>query len=236
MKLGLFSDPHYCKSDNIGLGRRPCLSYGKIKDAMDAFEKENIDVCFCLGDLTDHVEGDTKEDAKDNLHKVMELINSYNIPFYLVPGNHDYLMLDATDLKSENIHTPPYKIELREHNFIVLDGNYRSNGERFDTAGVVWDDSNLPDFELDFLRKELESSKKPCVVLIHENLDPTVQEQHIVKNAHVVRQIIKESGKVKLVIQGHFHEGSERIIDNIRYLTLKGMCQGNDNPYIILDI
>ncbi|MBE6673622.1 MAG: hypothetical protein E7596_00785 [Ruminococcaceae bacterium] len=236
MKIGLFSDPHYCQCDNIGGNRHPMLSYDKIKTSMEEFNKSGVDLCICMGDLTDHAKGDTRADAKSNLKKIMALINSYKIPFYLVVGNHDYLMLNSDDLKEENIDTPPYKIETEEYNFIALDGNYRSDMERFDKAGVVWDDSNLPPFQLDYLRKSLASSQKPCIVLVHENLDPTVQEQHIIKNATEVRKIIKESGKVKMVIQGHFHEGSYQIIDGIPYLTLKAMCQGEENPYVILEI
>ncbi len=236
MKIGLFSDPHYCVCDNIGGGRRPIRSYDKIKVAMEEFKEKKVDLCICMGDLTDHAEGDTKADAKNNLKNIMSLISSFEIPFYLVVGNHDYLMLNAEDLKEENIDTPPYKIETEEYDFIALDGNYRSNMERFDKAGVVWDDSNLPPFQLDYLREELASSKKPCIVLVHENLDPTVQEQHIIKNAAEARKIIKESGNVKMVIQGHFHEGSYQVIDGIPYLTLKAMCQGEDNPYEILEI
>lgn len=236
MKLGLFSDPHYCECDDIGGGRRPSLSYDKIKAAMEAFKENKVDLCICMGDLTDHAEGDTKADAKNNLKRIMSLITSYEIPFYLVVGNHDYLILNGDDLKEENIDTPPYKIETEKYNFIALDGNYRSNMERFDKAGVVWDDSNLPPFQLDYLKKALASSEKPCIVLVHENLDPTVHYQHIIKNADEARKIIKESGKVKMVIQGHFHEGSYQIIDGIPYLTIKGMCQGEENPYVVLEI
>lgn len=236
MKLGLFSDPHCCSANDVGLNRRPALSYGKIKAAMEEFKKEEVDFCVCLGDLTDHVEGDTKEDCQKNLHKVMEIIRQYEIPFYLVVGNHDYLMLNGDDLKRENIDTPPYIIETEQYNFIALDGNYRSNMERFDKAGVVWDDSNLPPFQIEFLKSALAKSEKECIILIHENLDPTVDSNHIVKNAKEIREIIASSGKVKMVIQGHFHWGSQVELDGIPYVTLEGMCMGEENHYLILDI
>lgn len=61
MKIGLFSDPHCCSANDVGLNRRPALSYGKIKAAMEEFKKAQVDLCICLGDLTDHAQGDTKE-------------------------------------------------------------------------------------------------------------------------------------------------------------------------------
>lgn len=236
MKIGLFSDPHYCDADEIGGGRRPRLSLNKIKEAMEAFKKEKVSCCFCLGDLTDNAHTETKETARQNLNLVMEIINSYGIPFNLVLGNHDCLTLNRNDYKNENIHTPPYIFETEKYNFIALDGNFRSDFRHFDEAGVVWDDSNLPPEQIEFLHKALLDSQKECVVLIHENLDPTVQYQHIVKNAQEVREIIKNSGKVKMVIQGHYHEGSQRVIDGILYLTLEAMCQGEKNSYKIIEI
>ena len=79
-------------------------------------------------------------------------------------------------------------------------------------------------------------SEKECVILIHENLDPTVDSNHIVKNAKEIREIIAKSGKVKMVIQGHFHWGSKTELDGIPYLTLEAMCLGEENHYLILDI
>lgn len=236
MKIGLFSDPHYCLSQDVGGDRRSALSYEKIRAAMSEFKKAGANICFCLGDLTDTPEGSTKETTKENLKNIMELINSFGIPFYLVVGNHDYLTLNSEDFKKENIDTPPYIIETKEYNFVTLDANYRSNMERFDTAGVVWDDSNLPPEQCEFLKNALANSQKECIVLVHENLDPTVHYQHIIKNHEDVRKIISDSGRVKMVIQGHYHEGSYQVIDNIPYLTVKGMCQGEENHYMILDI
>jgi UDP-2,3-diacylglucosamine pyrophosphatase LpxH len=59
---------------------------------------------------------------------------------------------------------------------------------------------------------------------------------HIVRNAADVRQIIRESGKVKMVIQGHFHSGAESIIDDIPYITIPAMCEREEMPYKIMEI
>lgn len=235
MKIGLFSDPHYCKLENIGGGRSPLSSYGKISTAMAYFKEQEVDVCFCLGDLTDSPNGSTRDEAIKNLDEILALIRSYNIPFYLVPGNHDFLMLKREDMEKAGIKTAPYVIE-SEYNFVILDANYRSNMEHFDTAGVVWTDSNLPKEQISFLKNALNGSDKEVIVMVHENLDPSLEESHIIKNAEEIRKIISSSKKVKMVIQGHFHEGNEIFVDGIKYFTVKGMCQGNDNPYFILEI
>ena len=79
-------------------------------------------------------------------------------------------------------------------------------------------------------------SKKNVIVLVHENLDPSLEETHIIKNANEIREIIKNSGKVKMVIQGHFHGGNEIMVDDIPYFTVGGMCEKDINPYFVKEI
>jgi alkaline phosphatase len=236
MKIGLFADAHYCHADVLCGTRRPSLSLSKIREAMDVFREASVDTCICLGDLTDHAPKDTKEDVLACFHEALNMIRSYNIPFYLVPGNHDYLTMTAEELEKARIKIPPYTISVGGYQLILLDANYRADGRRFDVAGVEWTDSNLSQDQVDFLRYELEKANTDCIVCIHENLDPFVEMRHIIKNAEEVREIIRKSGKVKLVLQGHYHLGAERMIDDIPYITLSAMCEGTDNSYRILTL
>ena len=69
----------------------------------------------------------------------MELVHSYGIPFYVVPGNHDYLMMRAEEMVEQaGFVIPRYVVDCGEYNFILLDANYRENMVRFDVAGVEW--------------------------------------------------------------------------------------------------
>ena len=236
MKIGLFSDTHYCNADYIGKFRRPLLSYNKTRDIMETFKREGVDLVFCLGDMTDHDETSTKEDIIACFKKLYKLILSYDIPFCLVPGNHDYLVMSAQDMENTSTFiTPPHTIHTESCDFVILDANYRSNMERFDTAGVEWTDSNLPREQIEYLTREL-SVSKPHVVLVHECLDPYVEEHHIIKNAAQIRKIISDSGTVKAVISGHFHEGSEHIIDSVPYITLPAVCENEQNLYRIIEV
>ena len=233
MKIGVFTDAHYCTADVLCDTRRPSLSLSKIREAMEAFARESVDFCICLGDITDHAPSDTKESIAACLHEALTLIKSYEIPFFLVPGNHDYLVTTREDFESLGIKIPPHAHYADGYRFIFLDANYRSDGRCFDAAGVEWTDSNLPEDQLSFLQEALEESTHPCIVLIHENLDPFVDALHIVKNAEKARKIIKGSGKVKLVLQGHFHPGAEHTVDGIPYVTIPALCEGESNSYRI---
>ena len=204
---------------------------------MEHFVSQNVDMVFCLGDMTDHNEGSSKEEIVACFNEAMTLIKSYNLPFYLVPGNHDYLVMTAEDMEREaSFKIPPYIVETDTHNFIILDANYRSNMVRFDKAGVEWTDSNLPSHQIDFLKSVLSKSNKMCIVLVHENLDPSVDKMHIIKNSNEIREIIKARGNVQMVLQGHYHLGKESIVDNIPYITLPAMCEGEANSFRIIEL
>lgn len=235
MKIGVFADPHYCMADRRCGTRRPILSLGKIREAMGAFREAKVDLCICMGDLVDR--GETPEEPIRCLSEAMELIRGSGIPYRIIPGNHDAALFSNTDFL-QRVESPaiPCVMETATHTLIFLDANFRSDFRSFYEEGVDWKDSNLPPDQIAFLKDALDHATKPCVVLLHENLDPNVQIDHIVKNAAVARKIIAESGKVSLVLQGHYHRGCDSIVDGIRYLTLTAMCEGEDNHYMIFEI
>lgn len=237
MKIGLFTDPHYCNADVLCKTRRPRLSIQKMRCALDEFKKNNVDICICLGDITDRAPNATKEEGLECFKEVLALINSYGIPFYFVPGNHDYGVATGEELERLiGSALPPYTADVCGIRFIALDANYRSDMNRYDVAGVLWTDSNLPPDQIAYLSTALAESPYPCVVLSHENLDPNIPRTvHIIKNAEQARDIIRASGKVKAVLQGHYHKGADNMIDGIRYLTLPAMCEGEQNSYCILE-
>lgn len=234
MKIGLFTDPHYCKAEILCRTRRPSLSLSKVKEAMETFRKEGVELCICLGDLVDKC--DSLEESYMCLDEMIGMIRSYKIPFLLVPGNHDYTVFSAEELSERTgCRIPPYTVDMETHRLVILDANYRSDFRRFDIAGVDWTDSNLPPEQMEYLNDALNNSSKPCIVLIHENLDNTVESRHIVKNAPQIRDIIEKSKTVTMVIQGHYHNGADHTINGIRYLTLPAMCEEMTNKYCIID-
>lgn len=234
MKIGLFADSHYCKAEILCRTRRPSLSLSKVKKAMRTFCKEGVELCICLGDLVDKC--DSLEESYMCLNEMIGMIRSYNIPFLLVPGNHDYTVFSAEELSEHTgCRIPPYTVDIETHRLVILDANYRSDFRRFDIAGVDWTDSNLPPEQMEYLNDALNNSSKPCIVLIHENLDNTVESRHIVKNAPQIRDIIENSKNVAMVIQGHYHRGADNIINGIRYFTLPAMCEDVGNAYCVLE-
>ena len=98
---------------------------------------------------------------------------------------------------------------------MVLDANFDSTGKDFDHGHYNWGDPNIPEKELKWLEEDLNESKEPVIVFIHQLLDGA--EPYQVKNASQVRTILEKSGKVTCVFQGHYHEGNYSEINGIHY-------------------
>ena len=60
-------------------------------------------------------------------------------------------------------------------------------------------------------------------------------ENHRLGNADHVFSVIRESGRVKAVFQGHFHPGCRSEYDGISYITLPAMCE-SEGAYFAMEI
>ena len=141
MKIGLFTDPHYSCKSNIS-DRRPSLSYNKIKEAMEHFKANNVDLAICLGDLLDDCGNDEQniEYAKD----LTRFIKSYGITFYSLMGNHDYYNFTKEDFELYTDGSyPPFEIVTENSVLAFLDCNCEDNGKVYLPKNVEWTNSYL---------------------------------------------------------------------------------------------
>ena len=238
MKLGIFTDSHSCRDDVRNHTRRPALSIKKIEQAINAFKEAEVDLCLCLGDLID--KGKTPEEPVECLEEIMRLLRTSGVPYRMLSGNHDSRVFGTAEF-SKRTDTPPSPclLDTATHRLIFLDACYSSDMMHYSSTPserYSWKDSNLPTEQLDFLQSALRSSQKPCIVLLHQNLESQADPNHRVNNAQKARQIMEESNKVSLVLQGHYHKGGDRMENGIRYLTVPAMCEGEENHYLILDL
>ena len=236
MKLALFTDPHYCDKEVTCRTRRPILSYGKIREAMETFVREGADFVLCLGDIIDKC-----DDPQVNIEKTKEiadLIHSYPLPFCSLMGNHDAHVFTPEEFDElVNGIKRPVSISMQGKTLILLNANYNDDETAYIPGEVDWKNTYIPQEQLRRLQQQLEDpATAEAYVFLHQNLDPDVQKDHIVRNAAQVREIIRASGKVKAVFQGHYHKGHDTVIDGIPYHTLPAMCEGEENRFMIIDI
>ncbi|MBP3359328.1 MAG: metallophosphoesterase [Clostridia bacterium] len=234
MKIGLFTDAHYCNKEVTCTTRRPLLSYDKIKEAMEFFD--GADLVICLGDLVDDCGG--KEDNIQAIKSISRLIHSYNKPFYCLMGNHDCQNFTKEEFDEFTDGSyPPFSLCVGENALVFLDANYTDDQLNYLPGKVDWSISYIPHNQLADLESILSDEEiKNVYIFCHQNLETDVQWQHIVRNAAELRQLIEKSHKVKKVIQGHYHPGHDMEIAGIEYHTLPAMCEGEKNYYEILEI
>ncbi|MBO5212973.1 MAG: metallophosphoesterase [Clostridia bacterium] len=236
MKIGLFTDPHYCDKDMVSSTRYHSLSYNKIKEAMDYFKEQGAELVICLGDLVDDC-GSREENIR-SIKKISTLINSYGIKFYSLMGNHDYqnFTREEFDLYTNGAY-PPFCLETDKAILVFLDCNYEDTGKIYEVGKVDWTNAFLPSDQLSRLGEILDSEEeKKIIIFVHQIIEAGIDNNHTVRNAKEIRKLIDLSNSCIEVIQGHYHAGHDGIINGVSYHTLPAMCEGKENRFELLDM
>ena len=222
MKLGIFTDSHYSSSALTCGQRYNSRSLEKIKEAYRIFEDAGCDLVLCLGDLTDTET--TYEKECENLRACAAVMDASPLPTLCLMGNHDAFVftVDAFyDILGE--HHKPHTVSTEDAVLIFLDACHFATGVHYQPGDYDWTDTYYPDTE--DLRKQLVSADKPVCVFLHQDIDPSISEDHRLSNDAQIRQILEDSGGVSWVISGHYHPGMESVHHGIRYLTLPALCE-----------
>jgi hypothetical protein len=242
VRFGIVTDCHYADADTVGT-RFYRHSLDKLYECVEAMNAQKVDFLVELGDFKDQNSPPVEQKTLSYLQAVESVFRKFDGPTYHVLGNHD---VDSISKRQFLTHVENTGIDLRKSyysfdyddvRFIVLDANYRSDGTDYDHGNFDWTDANIPPAELQWLRRDLASSCRIVIVLIHQLLDGT--GPHYVKNADEVRQILEKSGKVLAAFQGHHHNGGYSLIEGIHYYTLKAMVEGpgpENNSYAIIEV
>lgn len=231
MKLGVFTDAHYA-AGVTELGTRTCSrSLDKVKRILDALSGE-VDAFVQLGDLI-NVSGSAEEDEK-NIRAMQNLLNGCGKDCMSVLGNHD------VEAARKSVYLPQYdrgyySFDADGTRFIVLDGNFVSSGESYEDVEWDWTDSLIPQEELDWLDRTLDSAER-AVVFCHQNLDERPGDPHVIGNAGKVREILEASGRVTHVLQGHCHSGCVTEKNGIVYHTFRALCEGSRIPCAVVTV
>ena len=232
MKLGLFTDPHYCYKEVGQGGRCPMASLGKIRDAMAYFRQENCDLVICLGDLIDS--DVSRQQEIDNLLAVKEVIDGANLKTIVLMGNHDaqvFTEAEFYDILGEDHRPEDFRAEGKS--FVFVDAGYLSSGERYAPGKVVWNDSFYPFPEE--LTQRLEKASGEVHLFMHQIIVPGLSENHQIANMDAIRSIVTQSSKVRRVCMGHYHPGHSGTLEGVEYRIPKGMCL-HENAWCIENI
>ncbi|MBQ7046029.1 MAG: metallophosphoesterase [Clostridia bacterium] len=231
MKLGIFTDSHY-SSQKVTCGNRyNSKSLEKIKAAYEFFESQKCDLVVCLGDLIDKEASHEKE--VENLKNVAKIINNSSLKTICLMGNHDAFAFTEAEFYEILGNCKPKNVNADDKALLFLDACYFKNGNHYLPGDTDWTDTFYP--HIQDLKIQLEKATGDVYIFVHQNLDPTIREDHRVYNSAEINTLLLNSGKVKTVFQGHYHTGNKCIYNDISYLTFPALCE-NENAYFIEEI
>lgn len=235
LRIGLVTDLHYADKPPAG-SRHYRDSRAKLAATGKQFAEAKTDLVIELGDFIDTAASlEAEKDALRCIHAEFAAISGQH---HCVLGNHCVSALTKPDFL-EIVGQPKsfYSFDFAKHHIIVLDACFRSDGVAYGGVKFDWGDANLPAGEIEWLRGDLKQTTHPTIVFLHQRLD--VAPPYGVKNAAEIRGLFEESKHVPAVFQGHDHHGDLRVINGIRYCTLRAMVEGpgqDNNAFAILDV
>ncbi len=235
LRIGLATDLHY--ADKPPGGTRVFReSLTKFAEAAKKFQEEKPELIICLGDLIDSAA--SLDTEKGYLKKVVK-------EFAPLPGKHHFVLGNHC---VENLTKPEflgivgqeksyYSFDAAGHHFVILDACFTHEGKPYGRRNFRDGDANIPPAEMEWLRADLRTTEHKTIVCVHQCLD--LFWPYGVRNGASVCKVLKESGKVLGVLQGHFHFGNYGEILGIPICTLQAIVEGSgpkNNAYAMLDL
>lgn len=222
MKIGFFTDSHYSTAEITCGNRYNSRSLEKIRAAMAWFASQGCGLVICLGDLIDREA--CHEQERENLRQVAAVLDASPVETICVMGNHDGFAFTREEFYGIlGECRRPRTLRAGAVKLVFLDACWFADGRPYGPGDTDWTDTCLPHPET--LERELAALEGPCWVLLHQNLDPEIRPDHRLRNDELVRQLLRDSGKVRKVLQGHYHPGHCSVHQGIEYRTFPALCE-----------
>lgn len=242
IRFGIMADTHYADTDSKG-SRFYRESTAKMAECIEKMNQEKVSFIVELGDFKDQGKPASEEKTISFLKTIEAEFAKFAGPRYHVLGNHDQDSIskktflenvENTDIPNDKTY---YSFIKKGVQFIVLDANFKKDGTSYDHGNFDWKDASIPKDELVWLKNTITAFNGKSIIFTHQKLCGDDPES--IRNAGEVRNILKDSGKVIAVFQGHYHPGGQKKIDGINYYTLKSMIDGSgpeNNSYAIVEV
>jgi alkaline phosphatase len=233
LRFAVIADPQFADKANNGAETNTanrCYrgSPAKMDSAVAFFNRHSPAFLLILGDYVDGY-GTTMSDSIKTMAD-LDTMNARTGKFqgdvYLVLGNHEQTSLNKANVHAKSVSKIKqnyYSFDVGPIHFVVLDGNYKANGEDYSRSNAwVWTDTWIHEAQRNWLIADLQAAgQKPTIVSIHQNLHNA--DDYSVENSPAIRTILETTGNVTHVFQGHRHEGSYTRVNGIHYMTFQAM-------------
>lgn len=231
-KIAFLSDVHIAPAYTYDVFRRKMTKYALpcIRSFLDRIASQG-DFSFAvqLGDLIQDADRDT-----DRIHyqKGAALLSRCVVPVHHLAGNHDTANLSPDEIASIlNRKGLYYSFDHGAHHFIFL---HTCVPDPETSPRII-----IPEEQMAWLEKDLDQTDKPTTVFCHHSLadqDLTgnpwfarTPEECLVENRKEVRQLLKHSGRVIAVVNGHLHWNHTDWHDGIPFLTVQSAIEVVDD-------
>jgi len=247
LHVGIFADLHAHDTDSPNEGKIMTNYPERLRACIEAMNAWPANLMIELGDFVNgrFVLGAPLGDAAripGILDKAEAIYATFNGPRYYVLGNHDVYDLSKAEFLSHVGATKTYEsFDTGAYHFVILDAQYNKKGEDLSHAGWVVQ-GNIPQFEIDWLKKDLAATDKPTIVCVHQRLDvdfDLLSGGPEILNNKAVQKVLEDSGKVIAVFQGHEHKNVHTVINGIHYITFDQLTDEHESKpswaYVTLD-
>ena len=182
-----------------------------------------------LVNLGDDIEDESRAADLARYTECQDLLRAADAELVNVAGNHDTIHLNRDDLAKIWRREGPlfYAFDRAGFHLVVLHTH-----ERKDV------DVRIPEAQLVWLKDDLARTSLPVVVLMHhpageQDLSDSfwfkgAAHLALVKERAELRRILEESGKVRVVFNGHVHRNHLDVIRGIPYVTLQSLVENLD--------
>lgn len=243
LQFGVVTDTHYADREARGT-RYYRESLPKLKECIEHMNTQDLGFLIELGDFKDERDTQVEAETLDFLREIESVFTGFRGSRYHVLGNHDLDSISKTQFQEivTNTGIPRektwYSFEKANLHFVVLDANFRNDGVPYDHGNFSWRDPNIPREQLDWLRADLESTRKPVILFCHQLLTGVAPSSVI--NAAEVRAILEDfQPRILAAFHGHKHEGDHQEINGIHYFTHRAVVEGSgeeNNAYSVVEV
>jgi predicted phosphodiesterase len=230
-RFGVVTDIHFADRPRNNT-RYYRLALSKLRTCVDLMNAEKVDFLIELGDFKDQAVMPSEKSTLSFLRAIEEVFTGFRGPRYHVLGNHDMDSITKEQFQAHVVNTGIdrartwYSFDRGGIHFVVLDANFRNDMVPYSRGNYDWRDTNISPAQVEWLVRDLRGAERPTIVFSHQRLDEGVEPG--IGNRVAVRQVLKDSGKVVLVMHGHVHEGDYQQIEGIHYYTLIASVEQDD--------
>ncbi len=236
MRFLAVTDLHYTDLHDGVDGRMHDLSLAKLRQAV----RDGAAGCDCIVDLGDTADGyDGHRPQTELLLEARDVLRASGLPYYAIIGNHDTSIPKQAFYSYLDMPDRYYAFDCGGYRCLVLDACLNDVREPLPQTEIRWDDCRIDPGQIAWLRRELDAAAGDVLIFTHVPFmleEKEIENPHLVKNRDEVMALLEESGKVRAVFSGHYHDGCFGVCGGIPYITFSAVVIGEKNAYAVVDV